>query len=260
MTAFQEFKNLHEQNSLLHIANVWDANSVLLFEKAGYKSIGTSSSAIAESLGYEDGEEMSFDALFSVVDVIKKRTSLPLTVDLEAGYSRDPDDILKNIIMLSEIGVVGINLEDSTVENGNRNISDSAKFSKLIQFLKNSLAEKGIDVFFNIRTDFFLMGLDNPLNETIARAMLYEAAGADGIFVPCVTDENDIQKIVDSVSLPVNVMAMPNLPSFLTLQNIGVKRVSMGPFFYNMMNDYFNKITASIEEAQAFTPIFSNNE
>lgn len=231
MITFQNFKDLHEQNSLLHIGNVWNVNSAILFEKMGYKSIGTSSVAIATSLGYEDGEIMSFDELLQIVKSIKAKTSLPLTVDLEAGYNRDPKIILENIKYLNELGVVGINLEDSIVENDKRRIVDSIEFSETIKVLKNSLANEQINIFFNIRIDFFIMGLDNPLNETVARAMLYEKAGADGIFVPCVTDENDMQKIVESVSLPVNVMTMPNFPKFSKLHNIGVKRISMGPFF-----------------------------
>ena len=257
MSDFLKFKQLHEQNNLLHIGNVWDVNSALLFEKLGYKAIGTSSAAIAESLGYEDGEVMSFDELLYVVELIKEKTSLLLTVDLEAGYSRDPHDILKNIISFNRLGVAGINLEDSVVEGGSRKIVDAEKFGATIKFIKNSLSKKGINIFFNIRTDSFLMGLDDPLSEAITRAMIYQRSGADGIFVPCVTDENDIKKIVDSVSIPVNVMAMPDLPVFSTLQNLGVKRVSMGPFFYKKMNVFFNHRIELIKETQSFNCIFS---
>lgn len=257
MNAFQEFKKLHGQSDPLYIGNVWDVNSALLFEKMGYKAIGTSSAAIAASLGYKDGEVMSFDELLHVVETIKSRTSLPLTVDLEAGYSRDAKEILKNIVQLCKLGVAGINLEDSVVDGGNRRMVDAKEFSETIRFLKSRLLEEGFHIFFNIRTDFFVMGLDNPLKETIARVMLYEKSGADGIFVPCVTDENDIQKIVNSVSLPVNVMAMPNLPVFSTLQELGVKRVSMGPFFYNRMNEWFCHMVESVNEHQSFAPMFS---
>ncbi len=257
MNTFQEFKDLHGQSDPLYIGNVWDANSAFLFEKMGYKSIGTSSAAIAASLGYEDGEEMSFNELLNVVSTITSRTSLPLTVDLEAGYSRDDKEVLKNIIQLYELGVVGINLEDSVVEKGNRRIVDAAEFSETIRFLKNGFLKKGISIFLNVRTDLIMMGIDNPLKETVERATLYERSGADGIFVPCVTDENDIRKIVDSISLPVNVMAMPNLPAFSTLQALGVKRVSMGPYFYHCMNEWFCRMVESVNEHQSFSPVFS---
>ncbi len=258
MNTFQEFKNLHGQSEPLYIGNVWDVNSAILFEKKGYKSIGTSSAAVAASLGYEDGEEMSFNELLNVVSAITLRTSLPLTVDLEAGYSRDAKEVLKNIVQLYNLGVVGINLEDSVVEKGNRCIVDAAEFSETIRFLKKNLLEKGINLFFNVRTDFYLMGLDNPLKETVARVALYEEKGADGIFVPCVTDKNDIRKIVNSTSLPVNVMAMPNLPAFSILQELGVKRVSMGPFFYHYMNEWFCHMVDSVNKHQSFSPVFLN--
>ena len=100
------------------------------------------------------------------------------------------------------------------------------------------------------------MGLDNPLKATLLRSTLYEKAGADGIFVPCVTDEEDIKEIVGNISIPLNVMAIPTLPSFQNLQQLGVKRVSTGPFIYNKINEYFNNRLDAIHAHQSFDPIF----
>ena len=256
MTAFQKFKMLHKQNTPLHIGNVWDVNSAIMLENRGYKAIGTSSAAIAMSLGYEDGEEMSFDELFHIVKAIKAKTSLPLTVDLEAGYSRDPNIISKNIVRLSALGVVGINLEDSIVISGSRQIVDADEFSETIKLIKMDLEKKAIEVFLNVRTDSFIMGLENALKQTITRSMLYEKAGADGLFVPRVTDEKEIKKIVESTSIPVNVMAMPDLPIFSKLHQLGVKRISSGTFLYNKASNCLGDILESIEENQSFSPLF----
>lgn len=257
MTIFQEFKMLHKQDILLCIGNVWDVNSAIMLENKGYKAIGTSSAAIAASLGYEDGENMSFEELFYIIRKIKAKTSLPLTVDLEAGYSRDSNQISKNIISLSDLGVVGVNLEDSIVINGNRKIVDANEFSETIKLIKADLKEKGVEAFLNIRTDCFIMGLENALKQTIMRGALYEVAGADGLFVPCVTNEKHIRKIVESTSIPVNVMAMSNLPTFSNLQKLGVKRISSGPFLYNKINEYFGDILNDIGGCQSFNPIFN---
>jgi 2-methylisocitrate lyase-like PEP mutase family enzyme len=258
MTIFQDFKMLHKQNVPLYIGNVWDVNSAIMFERKGYKAIGTSSAAIAASLGYKDGENMSFEALFHIVRDIKAKTSLPLTVDLEAGYSRDSNTISRNIIRLSNLGIVGVNLEDSIVIGDNREAVDKNEFSETIKSIKYDLKEK--EVFLNIRTDCFIMGLENALTQTIMRSVLYEAAGADGLFVPCVTHENDIRKIVGSISIPVNVMAMSNLPNFSKLQQLGVKRISSGPFLYNKINEYFDGLLEAIDEHQSFSPVFNQYE
>ena len=111
-------------------------------------------------------------------------------------------------------------------------------------------------MFLNARTDYYVMGLDNPLEETVSRAVLYENAGADGIFAPCVTHENDIKKIVDSLSIPLNVMTMPDHPAFDALQRLGVSRVSMGPFVYNKLNENFRKTLELIEDNQSFDVVF----
>jgi 2-methylisocitrate lyase-like PEP mutase family enzyme len=71
------------------------------------------------------------------------------------------------------------------------------------------------------------------LQETLERIPLYESNGADGIFVPCIVNESDIAAVVQQTSLPINVMCMPTLPGYATLQSLGVKRISMGPFLFN---------------------------
>jgi len=258
MDHYQEFKLLHEQKNPLQIGNVWDVQSALLFEKMNYKALGTSSAAIANSLGYEDGEQMRFEELHVIVkSIAAKVVAIPLTVDIEAGYSRDTNEIIENIVLLSQEGVVGINLEDSVVEDGNREIVDSDSFSETIKAIKKYLFEKEINIFLNIRTDPYIIGLDNALSESITRAGLYEKAGADGIFVPCITHDDDIKSLVDSVSLPVNVMAMPNLPSISKLEWFGVKRISMGPFVYNKMNEHLKNILGDIQDNQSFNCLFA---
>lgn len=256
MIDIQTFKQLHQQNKPLYLGNVWDVQSALLFEQFGYRAIGTSSTAIAESLGYTDGEEMSFDELYSIVSDIKKRTSIPLSVDIEAGYSRKQEVIVDNINALYDLGVSGINLEDSICEKNSRRIVDPEAFSVTLASIKNVLSQRHIDIFLNVRTDPFIMGLDSPLQQTLARAKMYEKSGADGLFVPCVTEEKAIETIVKSVDLPVNVMAMPNLPAFPTLEKLGVKRISMGPFFYRKMHDLFNQKTNQIITQQSFDDLF----
>ncbi len=252
MDRFQEFKQLHEKKSPLLIGNVWDVQSALMFERLNFKALGTSSAAIAGSLGYEDGEQMSFAELHTVVKSITSKVSTPLTVDIEAGYSRETNKIIENIVLLSQLGVIGVNLEDSIVKDGNRQLVDAKSFSKTIESIKRHLLENAINIFLNIRTDPYIIGLDNPLNESIARAKLYQEAGADGIFVPCILDKKDIKCLVGSVSLPVNVMAIPNLPNFSVLEEMGVKRISMGPFVYSKINENLKYILGEIKDKQAF--------
>ncbi len=112
----KNFKALHYQKTPLLIGNVWDVASTRIATKANFKAIGTSSAAIASMLGYQDGEVMDFSELLYIVQRISVNTKLPLSVDLESGYSRNPLVITEHIRQLAAVGVVGINLEDSIVK------------------------------------------------------------------------------------------------------------------------------------------------
>ncbi len=256
MNKFSPFKNLHNQDSPLLLGNVWNAQSALLFQKLGFNAVGTSSAAIAISLGYEDGEKMPFKDLLRIVKNIQSKIEIPLTVDIESGYSSNTVEIINNIISLQQLGVVGINIEDS-ITNSEREIVNAQEFGKTIQIIKSHLANNKIDIFLNIRTDFYIMGLANPLEETLKRIKIYEESGADGIFVPCLVAESEIQQVVATTSLPINVMCMPNLPNFNTLQDLGVKRISSGPFLYNNMIDKLEKSIIEITKNGSFNPIFT---
>ncbi len=256
MAKIENFKKLNQSNDILHIGNVWDVQSALIFEKQNYKALGTSSLAIANSLGFEDGEELSFDTLLSIVKQIVSKVNIPLSVDIEGGYSRDTNQIIENIISLYKIGVVGINIEDSIVTNGNRTILPQNEFATILKKITSTLKEKNIDIFINVRTDYFIMGLDNPLEETIKRVKLYEQSGADGIFVPCIVDIEDIREVVKATALPINVMTMPDLSSFDILQQAGIKRISQGPFIYNSLMDSFENKLKIIHNDNSFKSLF----
>jgi len=256
MTKIENFRKLNQSDDILHIGNVWDAQSALIFEKQNYQALGTSSLAIANSLGFEDGEELSFETLLTIVKQIISKVNKPLSVDIEGGYSRDTNKIIENIISLYEIGVVGVNIEDSIVTNGNRTILPQNDFTIILKNIKKVLEEKNIDIFINARTDYFIMGLDNPLEETIKRVKLYEESGADGIFVPCIVDIEDIKEVVKSTTLPVNIMTMPNLPSFKDLQQVGIKRVSQGSFIYNSLMESFENKLEAINKDKSFKSLF----
>lgn len=251
----QNFKKLHQQNTPLLIGNVWDVASTKIAEQTNFKAIGTSSAAIASMLGYKDGEEMDFSELLYIVQRISANTTLPLSVDLESGYSRDPLQITKHIRQLAEIGVVGINLEDSIVAE-QRQLLDAVEFAETIATIKRQLKKEDIDIFLNIRTDTFLLGVTNLLKATQQRIQLYEKAGADGIFVPCIEKATDILAIVKSTALPINVMCMPKLPDFKTLQQLGVRRISMGNFVFEKKNAFFVELMKNIKEKGTFERVF----
>ncbi|QNQ20903.1 isocitrate lyase/phosphoenolpyruvate mutase family protein [Kosakonia sp. SMBL-WEM22] len=252
------FAELHNQHQPLLIANVWDAASAVAAQKAGYQVLGTSSAAIAYTLGYEDGQGMPFDELFYIVTRIRAVSNLPLSVDMEAGYGDSAEEIATNFRRLAQTGVSGVNLEDSRVMNGGRQLDDVSDFSRNLRKICTKLKSKNCNLFLNIRTDTYLLGHEDALQETIFRGQSYKAAGADGLFVPCLTSEKDISLIAEATELPLNVMCMPNLPSFDRLKMVGVSRVSMGNFVHSAMQSKLADVMHAIRTRQTFEGLFGD--
>jgi 2-methylisocitrate lyase-like PEP mutase family enzyme len=255
MTSFKTFSQLHHNPTPLLLGNIWDVHSAQLFEQAGYKAIGTSSQAVARSMGFEDGENLPFDLLLQIVKRVTKVVSIPFTVDIEGGYSRSAEDIIENIKALYDAGVVGINLED-TVPGATRQLLPVDEFRKILSAVAEGLSKNNMEVFLNVRTDGFLLGMPSALAVTLERIKGYEDAGAHGIFVPCITAREDIRQVVNATHLPINVMCMPELPNFNELGALGVKRISMGPFVSTLINKKATEAITTVLKDNNFSSLF----
>ncbi len=254
---FQKFKALHHSKDLFVLPNVWNAKSAVLFQEKQFPAIGTSSAAVANSLGYDDGEKMPFSDYLFVVKRIMSSIKIPLTVDIERGYGKTNNEIYTNIQQLIDLGVVGINLEDSALLNSKVELQEAALFAKTIEYIKNKLESKNAKLFLNIRCDTYILNVKNKSNEAIERLKIYETAGADGIFLPCISKDDDIAQAISNTKLPLNVMCIPGLPGFETLNKLGVKRVSMGPFLFNKIYAGISSLSDEIATNKSFSAILS---
>jgi len=225
------FKAMHEHEELLFLPNAWDILSALILEQAGFKAIGTTSWGVANAKGYKDGERIQFDDLLTLVKKMIAVVEIPITVDIESGYSDNATVVANNVLKIAELGASGINIEDSLKNNSGLN--DKNTQCELIAQIRNKLDGNGYHEFFiNARTDTYLQKKD-PLNDTIDRAVAYISSGANGIFVPGLWQSDEIAKLVESIDAPLNVMSLPNLTNIDSLNKLGVKRFSLGPAFSN---------------------------
>lgn len=217
----ERFAALHHASHPLLLPNAWDAASAALLQELGAHAVATSSAAVAWSLGYADGGMLPTAELLASVTRLMRVMKVPLTVDLENGYSNDPEAVAALVQGLVERGVAGINLEDGT---------DAPSILKeKLDAIRQRVAPDRL--FINARTDVFLRGLAPPNHKiimTLRRAKLYEASGADGLFVPGVQTCVDVMEISKGTTLALNVMALPSLPSTADLFAAGMRRLSLG--------------------------------
>ncbi len=216
------FRQLHA-SGLLVLPNAWDAGSARLIERLGAKAIATSSAAVAWSHGYPDGDRLPIPLLTATVTAIARAVRVPLSVDVEGGYSTEPLAVGEAVARVIDAGAVGINLEDGS--------GAPELLCAKIDAAKRSAARLAVDLFVNARTDVYLRGLVPPgerVTETLARAERYRAAGADGIFAPGVVDAAEIRALVKGAGLPLNVLAWAGLAPASELEALGVRRLSAG--------------------------------
>lgn len=227
----ETFRGLHRKGDPLVLFNAWDVATAKAIAKTS-AAVATSSGAVASALGYADGENAPFDMVTGLVSRMAASVPVPVSIDLEAGYGDTADAAAKSAAEILKAGAVGINIEDGLSEGKRRLVSPELHAAK-IRAVRGAAQKLGVDLFINARTDPFLLKFGSPdecLNEAARRAKIYTDAGADGIFVPGLTDLALIEKFVQFTPLPVNIMVTQGVPEIADLARVGVRRVSLGPW------------------------------
>jgi 2-methylisocitrate lyase-like PEP mutase family enzyme len=218
------FRSLHAPGQLLLLANAWDAGSARLIEARGARAIATTSAGLAWSRGHPDGDRLPPRALESALAEIARVVSVPLSVDIEGGYSSDAGAVGETVRGVLAAGAVGVNLEDGS--------SPPGLLCRKIEAARAAAARAGIDLFLNARCDVYLRRLAPPesaVAEVLDRARRYRAAGCDGVFVPGAREAAAIRALVSGLGeAPLNLLWLPGLPALAELRALGVRRLSAG--------------------------------
>jgi 2-methylisocitrate lyase-like PEP mutase family enzyme len=225
--------DLHHGPSLLVICNAWDAGTARMFESCGAAAVASTSAGIANAQGYPDGEHIPRDAMLAIVRRMAESIAIPLSADMETGYSNGGADIAAVVATcrgVLEAGAVGVNLEDTTNDPAQPLVDATLQAEKL-RAVRNMAETFGVRLVINARTDSYWLKLGDDktrLAETVRRANLYREAGADCIFVPGAVDPVTIRTLVAGSPGPLNVLASPGCPTVAELQDMGVARISQG--------------------------------
>ena len=228
------FLKYHHDKEILVLLNSWDIGSSKLIEASGYKAIATTSMGIAASLGYPDCQVIQLSEMIETITGIVNGVQVPVTVDIEAGYGNDLDEVIDSVKKVIATGIAGINIEDSIELNPI--LIDEVEFCERISAIRALSDSLGFHLVINARTDSFYTSsgsLREKLSESIKRGNKYREAGADCIFVQPVWEKETISTLVKEINAPINILANPGIgggvpPSVRELQDLGVARLSLG--------------------------------
>ncbi len=224
----ERFLELHHGTSPLLMPNAWDAGSAKLLASLGFAALATTSSGFAATLGQLDCTITRDEALANSAELVAA-VDLPVSADLENLYADDLEGVAQTVRLAIETGLAGCSIEDYTGR------ADEPIYS--LELAKERVAAAAaaahagpVHLVLTARAENHLRG--NPdLADTIARLQAYQEAGADVLYAPSITKLADLRSLVTSVDRPVNVLALPGVPSVGDLASIGVARVSVGGAF-----------------------------
>jgi 2-methylisocitrate lyase-like PEP mutase family enzyme len=223
-----QFKALHEGSELFVIPNPWDAGSAKLLAGMGFKALTTTSAGLAWVIGKPDGAATREESLANA-KMIVEAVDLPVAADLENGFGDTPEDAALTIRRAAEVGLVGGSIEDFS-RNDEKPIYDFSLAVERVTAAAEAAHALSFPFQFVGRCENFLHGVTD-LDDTLKRAVAYEKAGADVIFVPGLPSLDAIRTLCQTVSVPVNtVMSFKGAGQFplKDLAAAGVKRVSTG--------------------------------
>jgi 2-methylisocitrate lyase-like PEP mutase family enzyme len=234
---------LHTPGDPVVLPTVWDAWSADLAVSAGFAALTVGSHPVADSIGKEDGEGMSFEDLLTRVAQITDKVDVPISVDIESGYGLPAEELISGLL---RAGAVGLNIEDTVHKEGKR-LRSASEHAALVGALRTAADSAGVHVVVNARTDLFIRQDGDEadrMDRAIARLKEAADAGADSLYPVGRHEPATMRRLTSELPLPVNVIALPDQDDPAAFGPLGVGRISFGPFLQRALTARANEMLA----------------
>jgi 2-methylisocitrate lyase-like PEP mutase family enzyme len=228
---YERFRALHDGTKPFVMPNAWDAASAVLLKREGFPALGTTSFAIALSLGVHDGQHaVSRETAIANGALMARASGLPINGDLEDGFGPAPEDCVLTVRAAIAAGLAGLGIEDTTADPA----QPIHAFDDAVARVRAAAVAARERIVLTGRTDNFINGRPD-LDDTIRRLTAFAEAGADVLYAPGLPNLQAVAAVVRAVApKPVNVLWMGGLASasLAEVAEIGVRRMSLGSALY----------------------------
>ena len=221
------FAALHAGPGCFVIPNPWDVGSTRYLASLGFKALATTSAGAAFAAGLPDSGMTQKGVLAHIADLVAA-TDLPFNADYEAGYAATRETLHDSVVRCIATGVAGFSIEDYTGDAG-APFYDAKEAAARIRVARAAIDASGAPVLLTARSEALLRGHPDGLNEALRRLAAYAEAGADVLYAPGLRDAEAVSAVVRTAErLPVNVLAFTPGLTLRQLEDLGVRRVSVG--------------------------------
>ena len=250
----ERLRALHHAGRILVLPNIWDPGGARMMEWLGYPAVATASAAIAYSLGYDDGQRITLDAMVEAVGRVARAVQVPVTADMEWGFAERPAEVAENMRRVLRAGAVGINLEDS-IREGEVLFPIEVQCAR-IRAAREMARQEGVPLVINARTDVFLPRVPGTeaekFDEAVRRARAYLEAGGDCFYPIVLGDLATLRRMREALQAPINVLAPTSGATLRELEAAGIARVSLGPALMWASLTVMRNIAADLQNYGSF--------
>jgi 2-methylisocitrate lyase-like PEP mutase family enzyme len=250
------FAELHKGPGCFIMPNPWDVGGAIYLSSLGFKALATTSRGAAFAAGRPDGGLKRQEAL-DHIGALVAASDLPFNADFENGFADNRDTLAESVRLCVATGVAGLSIEDYS--------GDRAKpfyeFDEAVARVKTARAAidaSAAKVVLTARSEIVLHGHEGGLPEALRRLAAFAEAGADALYAPGLRKAEDVAEVVRVAGkLPVNYLAASSALSFKQVEDLGVRRISVGAALARVAWEAFMKAAREIAKKgvfDAFTP------
>lgn len=248
----QPFLQALQAETPLQIVGTPYAYSALLAQKAGFKAIYLSGAGLANGdYGLPDLGLTDLSEVVNKVQQITQACDLPLLVDADTGWG-SPLNVQRTFYQLSKAGASGAHIEDQDINKrcGHRDKKRLVSKKNMIGRIQAALDGRAHDHFLVMaRTDALA---NEGLEASLDRALSYQEAGAQAIFVEAVKSLEHYQAFTHALNIPVlaNLTEFGKTPLFALeeLKQVGVQMVLYPLSAFRAMNQAAFRVFETIRK------------
>jgi len=223
--SIERFHRLHAAGCFV-MPNPWDIGSARLLAQLGFPAVATTSAGFAWTMGRPDNH-VTVDEAVTHFRSIAHGVDVPVNGDFEGGFAIEPEAVAINVTRATATGLSGLSIEDSTGDAA-QPLFEFGLSVERIKAARRAIDASGTRVLLTGRSEGFIVGRPD-LAETIRRLAAYAEAGADCLYAPGITKDEEIAAVITAIApKPVNVLVGSNFATVQRLAEMGVRRISVG--------------------------------
>jgi methylisocitrate lyase len=198
----RDFKAALKSGRLLRFPGAFSPLVSMLIEQIGFDGIYISGAALANDLGYPDIGLTTLTEVTQRGRAIARVSSLPTLIDADTGFG-ETMNVARTIQELEDAGLCGCHLEDQVNPKRCGHLDGKSLIppENMIKKIQAAVASRRDDNFIIMaRTD---ARASEGLDQAIARAKAYIAAGADAIFPEALQNIDEFAAFRDAIDAPI---------------------------------------------------------